>query len=223
MDAIKAILERYSTRDFKSDPVPSETLTKILEAALRSPSSGNSQPWQIFVAGGEVTEKITRAYLDRFNKDIPGKPEIAGLPPPHWPQAMHERMKQITRERQQLLGIDPQDTVSMRAYREIGGRLFRAPVLVILCMDKALTAFSAFDIGLLSQTIMLAAIGYGVDSMIASAFVSYPDILRQELGIPDNLQIVMGIGLGFQNPKSIINTYRSPRRGLDEVVTFKGI
>ena len=74
-----------------------------------------------------------------------------------------------------------------------------------------------------SQTIMLAARGYGVDSIIAQAFVSQPDILRKELGIPDNLQIITGIGLGYQNPKSIINTYRGSRRSLQEVVTFKGI
>ena len=34
MDVIKAIIERYSARDFKSDAVPKETLVKILEAAL---------------------------------------------------------------------------------------------------------------------------------------------------------------------------------------------
>lgn len=111
----------------------------------------------------------------------------------------------------------------MKGYREIGGRLFRAPVLVIMCMDRRLSTWSAIDFGLLSQTIMLAARGYGVDSIIAQAFVSYPDILRNELGIPDTQQIVTGIGLGYANPKSIINTYRSPRRALQEVVTFKGI
>lgn len=223
MDVIKAIIERYSARDFKSDSIPKETLVKILEAALKSPSTGNSQPWQIFVAGGAVTVQITQAYLDRFAKDIPGKPEISGLSLSQSSQVMHDRMKQIMGDRLKLLGIDPQDNAAMKSYREIGGRLFRAPVLVILCMDKALSTWSAFDLGLLSQTIMLAARGYGVDSIIAQAFVSQPDILRKELGIPDNLQIITGIGLGYQNPKSIINTYRSSRRSLQEVVTFKGI
>jgi nitroreductase len=223
MDVRKAILERYAARDFKSEPVSKETLVKIMETALRSPSTGNGQPWQVFVAGGEATEKITRAYLDRFAEDVPAKPEVAGLPPPQWPQAMQDRMKQITSDRMKLLGINPQDNASMRSYREIGGRLFRTPVLVILCMEKALSVWSVFDIGLLSQTIMLAARGYGVDSIIAQAFVNYPDILRRELEIPDNVQIVTGIGLGYQKPESIINTYRSPRRPLREVVTFKGI
>jgi nitroreductase len=223
LDVIKAIFERYSARDFKPDPVPRETLEKILEAALRSPSSGNSQPWQVFVAGGAVAEKITQAYLDRFANDIPAKPELSGLPVPKWPQAMQDHMKKITADRQKLLGINPQDNAAMKGYREIGGRLFRAPVIVILCMDKALTTWSVLDIGLFSQTITLAAREYGVDSIIAGAFVSQPDILRQELGIPDNLQIVTGIGLGYHNPNSIINTYRSPRRPLSDVVTFKGI
>jgi nitroreductase len=223
MDVIKAILDRYSARDFKSDIVPKVTLIKILEASLHSPSSGNSQPWQMFVAAGTVMESITRAYLDRFAKDAPNKPELSGSPITQWPKAMQDRMKLITAERQKLLGIDPQDSVAMKSYREIGGRLFRAPVLVVLCMDKSLSTWTVFDFGLLSQTIMLAARNYGVDSIVAGAFVSQPDILRKELGIPDNLQIVTGIGLGYQNPKSIINTYRSPRVSLEEAVTFKGI
>ncbi len=135
---------------------------------------------------------------------------------------MQDRMNRITSDRMRLLGINPQDSASVKSYREIGGRLFRAPVLVILCMDKALPMWSVFDIGLIAQTIMLAAREYGVDSIIAQSFVNYPDILRKELGIPDNVQIVTGIGLGYQNPESIINTYRSPRRSVPEVVTFKG-
>jgi nitroreductase len=223
MDVIKAINERYSARDFKSETVSRETLVKILEASLRSPSSGNGQPWQIFVAGGAVATKITQAYLDRFAKDAPNKPEMSGLAPNQSPQALQDRMKKITGDRQKLLGLDPQDPVAMKSYREIGGRLFRAPVIVILCMDKTLSTWSVLDIGLISQTIMLAARGYGVDSIMAGAFVSQPDILRQELSIPDDLKIVTGIGLGYQNPESIINTYRSPRRSLQEAVTFKGI
>jgi nitroreductase len=221
MDVIQAIFERYSARDFKPEAVPRETLNKILGTALHSPSSGNSQPWQIFVAGGAATARITQAFLDRFAKDIPGKPEMSGLLPAQQPQVMQDRMKQITGDRLKLLGINPQDAVAMKSYREIGGRLFRAPVIVILCMDSSLSMWTALDFGLLAQTIMLAARGCGVDSIIAQAFVAYPDILRKELEIPDTLKIVTGIGLGYHNPQSIINTYRSPRRSLQETVTFK--
>ena len=102
---------------------------------------------------------------------------------------------------------------------EWSSRLFGAPVLAVICMDKALS--SNLDIGLFVQTICIAARGYGVDSLIAAAFVSQPDILRQELEIPESLNIITGVGLGYPEPNSIINTYRSPRRPIQEVVRYK--
>lgn len=39
----------------------------------------------------------------------------------------------------------------------------------------------------------------------------------------DNLQILIGVALGYPNTKSIINTYRSSRRPIQEAVTFKGL
>jgi nitroreductase len=135
---------------------------------------------------------------------------------------MQDRMHFITNERLKLLGIDPQDKAGMKEYRAFNGSLFNAPVLVVICMDQTLSTWAVFDIGMLSQTIMLAAKGNGVDSIVALAFVNHPDILRKELGIPDNLKIVIGIGLGYAEPKHVINTYRSPRRSISEAVALKG-
>jgi len=121
-----------------------------------------------------------------------------------------------------LLGLDPADPASDKIFSEWGSRLFGAPIVVIICMDKALSGNTDFlNIGLFAQTICLSAQGYGVDSFIASAFVSQPDILRQQLEIPDNLGIITGMGLGYPNPENIINTYRSPRRPIQEVVRYK--
>ncbi len=223
MDPIEAIRSRYSTRSFKPDPVPKEIIMKILESATRSPSSGNSQPWEIYIAGGEVATRIRQSYLDRFNQEVPAQPEMAGIPASQWPQTMRDRMNTITSERLKLLGINPQDKAGMKKYREFNGGLYKSPVFMILCMDRVLSMWTAFDIGLLSQTIMLAATHYGVDSIVAQAFSNYPDILRKELGIPDHLKIVIGIGLGYADPGHIINTYRSPRRPANEIVTFKGL
>ena len=52
MDVIEAILDRHSVRDFSPKPVLQETVMKILEAATRSPSGGNGQPWEVFIASG---------------------------------------------------------------------------------------------------------------------------------------------------------------------------
>ncbi len=128
-------------------------------------------------------------------------------------------MAVIRKERFQLLGLDPDDPASGKVFLEWGSRLFGTPVLVIICMDKALS--NQLDIGLFVQTVCLAAQGYGIDSFIAGGFITHQDVLRKELEIPDDLNIITGIGLGYPNPDAVINTYRSPRRPISEVVRYK--
>jgi nitroreductase len=220
MDVIEAILARHSVRDFSAKPVAKETVMKILEVATRSPSGGNGQPWEVFVASGATMEKIRKMYQERSKGGTGGSGRHGGpTGPPPQPAFIQERMSTIRNERLKLLGLDPADPASGKVFMEWGSRLFGAPVLVVICMDKALS--SNLDIGMFIQTICIAAQGHGVDSLIAGAFVSQLDVLRQELGIPDSLNIVVGIGLGYPNPNSIINTYRSPRRPIQEVVRYK--
>lgn len=217
MDVLEAIQARHAVRDFDCTPVPEDIIMKILTVATRSPSGGNGQPWEIFVASGAAMENIRKLYLERAHSQT-GLPPRPGGPSP-MPVYIQERMATIRNERMKLLGLDPADPASGRIFMEWGSQLFGAPVLVVLCMDKALNSY--LDIGMLTQTICLAAQDYGVDSLIASAFVSQQDVLRQELEIPENLNIVIGIGLGYANLNSKINTYRSPRRPIEEVVRFK--
>jgi nitroreductase len=220
MDVIEAILARRSVRDFISKPVTKDTVLKIFEAATRSPSGGNGQPWEVFVATGATLDRIRQVYQERAQGGAAGAggPRGPGAPaaPPSYIQ---ERMTTIRNERLRLLGLNPADPASGRVFAEWAARLFGVPVLAVICMDKALN--SNLDIGLFIQTICLAAQGYGVDSFIAGALVSQPDVLRHELGIPEGLSIVTGIGLGYPNPDNIINTYRSPRRPVQEVVRYK--
>ncbi|MFC2038214.1 nitroreductase [Chloroflexota bacterium] len=214
MDVIDAIKQRSSIRDFSSKPVEKETVMKILEAAQRSPSGGNGQSWEIFVAAGTTLERIRKEYQERAKSGTGGP----GGPPPTQPDYIRERMAVIRRERLELMGLDPADPESGKLFQEWGARLFGVPVLVIVCMDKELT--SNLDMGLYIQTVCLAAQGYGVESFIAGNFLTHQDVLGKELEIPENLKMVTGIGLGYPNPDNIINSYRAPRRPINEVVRY---
>jgi nitroreductase len=220
MDVLEAIQARHSVRDFLSTPVPQDIIMNIMAAATRSPSGGNGQPWEIFVASGATMENIRKVYQERSQSGAGGPPG-PGDPsgPPPLPAFIQERMARIRNERLKLMGLDPTDPASSKVFMEWRSRLFGVPVLAVICMNKALS--SNLDIGILIQSICLTAQNFGVDSLIASAFVSQPDILRKELEIPESLNIVIGVGLGYPNPGSIINTYRSPRRPIQEVVRYK--
>ncbi|MQC05648.1 nitroreductase family protein, partial [Limosilactobacillus reuteri] len=54
MEAIKAIHTRHSVRAFKDDPIEPQLLTMIVTDAQQTPSWGNSQPWQVYIATGHA-------------------------------------------------------------------------------------------------------------------------------------------------------------------------
>lgn len=48
-DLFEAISQRRSVRHFKPDPVPDDTVRRIVECGLKAPSAGNIQPWQLLI------------------------------------------------------------------------------------------------------------------------------------------------------------------------------
>jgi nitroreductase len=221
MDVIEALERRRTVRAFLPEPVPAETVRAILEAALRSPSWANTQPWEIYVAGGETLERIRAAFLERTRNDIPMQLDLA--PPAEWPDACRERTRALTAGRAELAGVSVEEPRFRREFLENNRRFFGAPNVVYLCLDRCLTSWSVFDCGLLAQSIMLAAQGFGVDSAIAVNLVSYPDVLRSELGIPEELLVLIGIALGYPDSRDASEKFRSGRRSFDEAVTLAGV
>ena len=58
MNVTEAVDTRMSCRAFLRTPVPESTVRAILEAARRSPSGGNLQPWHIDVVGGAKLDEL---------------------------------------------------------------------------------------------------------------------------------------------------------------------
>ncbi len=220
MDVIDALYSRYSSRAFKPDSVDKETITRILEAATRAPSWANTQPWEIFVAGGDVLNRLRHAYLENFHKSVSGGSDLPR--PQQWPPALQKRMEELAAERYKTAGIGRDDKAARQAIFEANYRFFGAPVVIYLCMDRTLTPWSIFDIGMLAQSIMLAAQQHGLGSIPAVSLASYPDLIRAELEIPADLSIIFGIALGYSDTQHPQNKFRSPRRPIQEVVRFKG-
>jgi nitroreductase len=75
----------------------------------------------------------------------------------------------------------------------------------------------------MAQSIMLAALEQGIDSATAINTVVYPDVIRGELCIPEELQIVIGIALGYVDRSGPEDAFRSERRSLDDAVRFVGL
>ncbi|MGZ4903812.1 MAG: nitroreductase [Halobacteriota archaeon] len=221
MDVIETLNSRFTVRAFKPDPIDTETILQIVGAATRAPSSGNTQPWELFVVGGDALDRLRQAYAANFQKGVPATPDIPA--PREWPPTLQKRVEESRTARLKALGIVGDGITARHAMSERAHQFFGAPTIMFLCMDRTLTSWSVFDMGLLAQSIMLAAQHFGVDSAPAFLFVAYPDLIRSEVGIPDNWSIVMGVALGHRDPHHLENQYRSSRRPIQDVVHFRGV
>jgi nitroreductase len=202
-------------------PVPRESLETVLEAALRTPSWANTQPWEIYVAGGEVLERIRAAFVGRTHEKVPGRPDTEM--PGGWPEGCRAHTKALTAGRAVVAGTTVDDPAFQHAFVEANRRFFDAPCVVYLCMDRRLGHWSMYDLGAMAQSIMLAALEQGIDSATAINTVVYPDVIRAEMGIPDGLQIVIGIALGYVDRSGPEDAFYSERRTLREAVRFVGL
>jgi nitroreductase len=220
MNVLEALNARYTVRAFRPDPVGRDTLQKILEAALRTPSWANTQPWEIYVAGGEVLDRLRRTYQEHLKNCVPRNPDLPA--PQQWPPHLQHRTETLRAERMAVLERECRDPAELQEMMRLNYQFFKAPVVVYLCMDRTLTPWSVFDLGLLAQSIMLAAQHFGVGSAPAVTLAAHPDLLRAELQIPDDLPIVIGIAIGYADDGHPQNKYRSRRRTVQEVVTFRG-
>ncbi|HVN72856.1 MAG TPA: nitroreductase [Desulfomonilia bacterium] len=222
MNVTDAVNARFTCRAFTPEPVDELTIRTIIKTALKAPSWGNTQPWEIFVANGESADRLRKAYSDRFADDVAATPDLLRPLPKDWPPALKERYDRLRNDRSDFLGLDRDDQKDMRSLMVRNFCFFDAPCVLFLCMDRTLTHWSLFDLGSLSQSIMLIACEQGLGTAVAVQLASYPDLVRQELGIPENLAVCIGIAIGHIDASSPQNKFRSTRRPVDEVVRIRG-
>lgn len=215
MNVSEALQTRCSCRAFKPDLVERDTLLAILNTALHTPSWANSQPWEIFVASGETLKAIRQDYLENYRNNVPANPDIPR--PKSWPEVANERRKEL------FSGISLAAGEAAKQFGVLNQSFFNASTVIFLCMDKSLTSWSVFDLGALSQSIMLAAVEHGLATIPATTLVHYPEILRNKLDIPDNFLIIFGIAIGYEDKQHPINIFKSGRRSIADAVRIKGI
>jgi len=221
LNVLEALQARHSTRAYKPPAVDRKTILQILTAANCAPSWANTQPWEFYVAAGKPLAHLRQRYLEHFEKGVPQSPDI---PSPHsWPKEHKERILTLGAERFAAMGLAKEDKEARLEVFKNNFRFFNAPAVIFVCMNRELSLWSLYDLGSVSQSLMLAAQHYGLNTIPAVLMVGYPEIIRQELQIPDNLKIVIGIALGYGDPESSQNKYLTTRRPLEEFVKLVGI
>lgn len=212
----KDVLTReHATRKFTDQRVSEKTVRKVIEEAQRTPSLLNSQPWRIYVAEGEVAKTIRKEHEEKTLANEEPHEEFDSLLNVEWDTFPSKNMATMSETLDYFLRGEADD------FDQAQLKLFNAPVIVFLTIPKQSPAWSIFDLGGFSQTLMFAANNRGLSTMPAHTFVKYPEVIRKYLDIPEDETIGIGIGLGYPNKKATINNYKSKRVPLDEILKIK--
>lgn len=146
---------RWSCRAFLKEPLPDNTIERILRVAQRMASWNNAQPWQTVIASGRATERFRTLMLRLAQEGTSRKPD---LPFPR-------EYRDVYMARRRACGFQLYDAVGVqRGDKEAYTRqtlrnfaLFDAPHVAIVTTDEALGVYGAVDCGAYVSTFMLAA------------------------------------------------------------------
>lgn len=220
MDIVEAIKTRYSVRAFKVDPVPQKVLEEILTVAQRAPSWGNTQTWEFAIVGGDKIKEMGEVLSARAIAQDKRRPDITGRP--EWIPTYKQRQSENGRRLYQMLGIGREDIEAETNWFVKMYGFFDAPNAIFVYTDRDISNWAIFNAGLVTQNICLAAMDYGLGTVLLGATVSFPDSVRSLLDIPESKQLIICIAIGYPDEKSELNKFRSNRVPLSEICTWHG-
>ncbi|MCR5171160.1 MAG: nitroreductase [Desulfovibrio sp.] len=215
MEFKELMAARRSARMFRPDPVPLDVLEDIVRTAGRAPSWENSQPWSVYAAAGETLARIRDVWRAKYAAKAKGSPDMPTGHRTNFSARSQQCMASFMAKVADFTG-DPK----LEAFLGANERLFDAPCLVYLTLNREHTGWPVYDLGAFGMALMLAARDRGVDSIPAYELVKFPAELRPLLGVPDGDDIVMGIALGYAADDRL-NAFASDRLPLDEILTVK--
>ena len=176
MGLFEAMFSQRQITRFKPDPVPREAIEKIIEAAIKAPSGGNTQPWH-FVA-------ITDADLIS---------RIGGIYKELWLGARGSQ-------------AEPGETTVYRAARYLANHMPEVPAMILICADHSANYTSgqtiergrhASSIWLAVQNLFLAARALGLGTRLTTTHIRREQEIKDMLDIPDYVETVALTPLGY--------------------------
>ncbi|KAJ8113513.1 hypothetical protein OPT61_g4373 [Boeremia exigua] len=206
---------RHSTRSFLPTPIPQNLLKEALALAQQTPSNSNLQPWRVKILSGNALQRLSNALLSAVAVNT--QPTTAPIPDAyrHYRSALGKKMYGPDG-----YDVKREDKEGMEKARRRNYAFFDAPVGMVVCMDKSLAEVDVMCVGMYVQVLCLLLAERGVASCVQVSVAGYPDVIREELGIGEDMLVLTGIAVGFEDEAAGLNKLDMERDGWWESVEF---
>ncbi len=217
-DFDKTVRSRRSIRGFHRDkPVPHDVLNEVLGLAQQAPSNCNVQPWRVFVAKGKTRNRLSQLMCAELDAGNFGNPED---PIDIFAGDYKKLQIECAVELYGHMGVKRDDQVGRFYGLRRNFEFFDAPQIAIICMEQSFGIGVALDVGMYVQTLMLALHTRGIGSCAQASMRHYPDIVRRELGIRQDLRILCGVAFGYEDKEVPANRTVQSRNQIANNVVF---
>ena len=209
-----ALAERWSCRGYLPEPLPRSVIEQILEAAQRTPSWCNTQPWQVAIFSGESIASLRADFASdqRLGSDIDFPPGYEGV--------HADRRRAVARQLYEAVGVEWGDREASAAQTLRNFDFFGAPHVAIISAPTNLGPYGLVDCGLFVQSFLLAAHAAGVGTIAQAAVALKSEVLHDRLGWGDDRQVLCGISFGRPDPEHPSNSFRSTRAPITDTTVF---
>lgn len=216
---VDVIRSRRSARRFLPTPLAASDIRAVLEDAQTSPSNSNTQPWEVHVVSGAVRDAISDELL-RALDDGRGSPDFTF----DYGDGTHlERSRAHGATLYGALGIGRSDADGRREVIRDNLRFYGAPHVAFLFMPQLGDGVrTAGDIGMYAQTFLLSLTARGFHGIPQTILGMYADVVRETLGLSDDLKLLFGISFGMADPAASVNELRMHRLPLGDSVVLHG-
>jgi nitroreductase len=196
---------RYSARArrrLKPDPVPDEIITKILDAAIRAPSAGNSQHW-VFIVVRDPEQRQKLALIYRKASDIAKVIYRARGRPAHMTEEQYQRMMSSGAYLWEHMGEAPVLLVPCLYDRPAPPRDTLAPAVQAVYEEELVYTdrIRGASIYPAVQNIILACRAFGLGTLITTNHIRCEGEVEALLGIPDGVLTYALMPIGYPEDK----------------------
>jgi len=219
MSLVDSIYTRRSVHGYLDKPVPPEILSEIFTIAQRAPSNCNIQPWKVFVASGETRDKIRDRLVSNVKNGVPSNQDYKDRG--NFEDEYKTRRRDCAFAMYSEMGIAREDREGRARAGLRNFELFDAPHVAFLGMDKGFGHTVVLDVGMYIQTLMLTMTAHGIASCAQGSMRQYPDVVREFFPGNDNINILVGLSFGYEDPDVPANNTRIGRDDISASVTFK--
>ncbi|MFH8555677.1 nitroreductase [Streptomyces celluloflavus] len=220
MDVYEAVDSRRAVRAFSGEPVPRDVLERVLAAATRAPSSGNLQPWHVYVVTGEPLAELKRRATARALAGDRGDEREYPMYPAELTSPYLDRFSAAAAQRYEALGIERDDPARPVKIAALNSEAFGAPVVLFCYLDRMMGPGQWGDAGMYLQTVMLLLRAEGLHSCPQVMWTMYRETVSEMVGADAGLVLFCGISVGFE--KKGVPRLRTGRAEMAETVSFIG-